>query len=58
MPIEIRELNIKVSVSQNQQEQGKDQTVPVGGQPMPDKDSLVSECVEQIMDILHNKEER
>lgn len=58
MPIEIRELNIRVSVNQNQQEQGKEQTATVAGQPMPDKDSLISECVEQIMDILHHKEER
>lgn len=58
MPIEIRELNIKVSVNQNQQEQSTEQTGSVGGQPMPDKDSLISECVEQIMDILHYKDER
>lgn len=58
MPIEIRELNVRVSVTQNQQEQGKDQTAPVGGQPMPDKDNLISECVEQVMDILQHKEER
>jgi hypothetical protein len=58
MPIEIRELNIKVSVNQNQQEQSTEQTASVGGQPMPDKDSLIGECVEQIMDILHNKDER
>ena len=58
MPIEIRELNIRVSVNQNQQEQSTEQTGSVGGQPMPDKDSLIAECIEQIMDILHNKEER
>jgi hypothetical protein len=58
MPIEIRELNIKVSVSQNQQEQDREQTASIGGQPMPDKDGLIAECVEQIMDILHHKEER
>lgn len=58
MPIEIRELNIRVSVNQNQQEQGTEQTASVAGQPMPDKDSLIAECVEQIMDILHHKEER
>jgi hypothetical protein len=30
----------------------------VAGQPIPDKDTLIAECVEQIMDILHLKEER
>ena len=58
MPIEIRELNVKVSVNQNQQEQGTEQIATVAGQPMPDKDTLIAECVEQIMDILHLKEER
>ena len=58
MPIEIRELNIRVSVNQNPQEQGAEQTASVAGQPMPDKDTLIAECVEQIMEILHNKEER
>lgn len=58
MPIEIRELNVRVSVSQNQQEQGAEQTASVAGQPMPDKDSLISECLEQIMEIIHNKKER
>jgi hypothetical protein len=58
MPIEIRELNVKVSVSQNQQEQTSEQSANVAGQPMPDKDTLISECVEQIMDIIHLKDER
>ncbi len=58
MPIEIRELNVKVSVSQNQQEQTSEQPANVAGQSMPDKDTLISECVEQIMDIIHLKDER
>ncbi len=58
MPIEIRELNVKVTVTQNPQEQGTEQTASVAGQPMPDKDTVVAECVEQLMDILHNKNER
>jgi hypothetical protein len=58
MPIEIRELNVRVSVNQNQQEQTTEQTTNISGQPMPDKDTLISECVEQIMDILHLKDER
>jgi len=58
MPIEIRELNIKVSISQNQQEQTTEQTANIAGQPMPDKDTLIAECVEQVMDIIHLKDER
>jgi hypothetical protein len=58
MPIEIRELNIKVSVSQNQQEQGN--TPPAGktGGDLPDKDEIISECVEQVMELLQLKNER
>lgn len=58
MPIEIRELNIKVSVSQNQQEQ--DSSPPAGstGSAVPDKDELISECVEQVMELLNMKNER
>ena len=58
MPIEIRELNIKVSVSQNQEEQG---SAPPSGSPgnaVPDKDELISECVEQVMELLKLKNER
>lgn len=58
MPIEIRELNIKVSVSHNQEEQG---SAPSAGSPasaMPDKDELISECVEQVMELLKLKNER
>lgn len=58
MPIEIRELNIKVSVSQNQPEQ--DSSPPAGspGQALPDKDELIAECVEQVMELLKLKNER
>lgn len=58
MPIEIRELNIKVSVSQNQEELGS--TPPTGsvGNALPDKDELISECVEQVMELLKLKTER
>jgi hypothetical protein len=58
MPIEIRELNIKVSVSQNQQEQG---STPPAGTPegaLPDKDEIIAECVEQVMELLKLKTER
>lgn len=58
MPIEIRELNIKVSVSQNQQEQD---SAPSAGSPassVPDKDEIISECVEQVMELLKLKNDR
>ena len=56
MPVEIRELNIRISVSQNQQEQAGD--TAGSRQPLPDKDSLISECMEQVAEMLNNKKER
>jgi hypothetical protein len=58
MPIEIRELNIKVSVSQNQQEEGKESAEKNAGGAAPDKDELISECVEQVMELIKMQKER
>jgi hypothetical protein len=58
MPIEIRELNIKVSVNRNQQEQN-DEAAPGGATgSMPNKDEIIAECVEQVMELLKLKNER
>ncbi len=59
MPIEIRELNIRVSVNQSPAEQdsksgGGGGSKGGGG----DKDEIIAECVEQILEILKNKNER
>ncbi|WP_186292549.1 DUF5908 family protein [Mucilaginibacter corticis] len=58
MPIEIRELNIRVSVNQSPAEQDS----PAGGGGAQgggaDKDQIIAECVDQIMEILKNKSER
>ena len=58
MPIEIRELNIRVSVSQNQQEQGS--TPASGGAPaeLRDKEELIAEVVEQVMELIKLRNER
>lgn len=55
MPIEIRELNIKVSVSRNQQET-PEKPLPMG--KLPPKDEIIAECVEQVMELLKKKNER
>jgi len=63
MPIEIRELHIKVSVNAPQQGQPAPQTQRPsqasgqGGQGGAQAD-LVAECVEQVVQILQNKAER
>ena len=59
MPIEIRELHIKVTV--NQQGASNESAPPAaennnaGGN---DKDGLVAQCVEQVLEIINNKKER
>ncbi len=58
MPIEIRELNIRVSVSRNQQEE---ESVPPPGtaqSELPDKEELIAECVEQVMELIKLRRER
>ena len=56
MPIEIRELNIRIHVNQNQPEQdGDTQKENAGGS---DKDEIIAECIEQVMELLKNKQER
>jgi hypothetical protein len=61
MPIEIRELNIRIHVNQNQPEQGTPPSaapVAAGNQPIPEKDELIAECIEQVMELLKFKQER
>ncbi|HBA65076.1 MAG: hypothetical protein CVV06_00835 [Gammaproteobacteria bacterium HGW-Gammaproteobacteria-10] len=62
MPIEIKELHIKVTV--NPPEEGSLRHEPdnggrggSAGKPV-DKDALIAECVEQVLQILQNKTER
>jgi hypothetical protein len=58
MPIEIRELLIRVTV--NQPEQASAETNPVTGQASDDKDkdAIITQCVEETLRIIHDEEER
>lgn len=61
MPIEIKELHIRVAVNaapeqKTQTGQGQPAAAPSGGGV--DKDAIVAECVEQVMQMLQNKRER
>lgn len=58
MPIEIRELNIRVSVNQSPAEQDSKPSGGGSGGGGADKDEIIAECVEQILEILKNKNER
>ncbi len=52
MPIEIRELIIKATVS------GEGNSAGSGGGSDDDKQAMIQECVDQVMEILKEKEER
>jgi hypothetical protein len=62
MPIEIRELHIKVSVTTPQSGQSSPGTGSSGGGSNNNaginKEEIVAACVEKVMEILHNKTER
>ena len=52
MPIEIRELHIKINVDENAV---RSETI---NHSQDRKDEIIEACVEQVMDILSKKEER
>ena len=53
MPIEIKELHIKINVNENTNPGVK----PASSSPNNEKDT-VAECVEQVMKIIERKKER
>lgn len=57
MPLEIKELHIRVTV--NQPELGS-QAVAGASAPVKedDKEALVRQCIEQVLDLIHAKQER
>lgn len=52
MPIEIKELHIKINVSDQNERNSQAQN------PEVDKDKLIEACVDQVMELLSKKEER
>ena len=57
MPIEIRELTIKVTVDQPSPKAQQSAGSTPGG-AKDDKDGILSQCVEQVLTIIQNKKER
>lgn len=57
MPIEIRELNIRVVVS-NEQNQGNQNGSSNTGIDRTAKKEIIAECIEQVMELLQQKKER
>jgi len=58
MPLEIKELHIKVTVNQPSQGQQSAAAAPSGGQADDDKDAIISQCVDEVLEIINNKKER
>ena len=58
MPVEIRELVIKVTVNQPSQGQQQSAAPSTGAKADDDKDAIISQCVDEILGIIENKKER
>jgi len=57
MPVEIKELHIRVTVNAAEGASSNQQP-PTGNNSDADRQTLIAECVEQVLDILQNKSER
>lgn len=58
MPIEIRELHIKVAVNGAPGQDGQQAAAPGGEAQQQTSQAIVAECVEQVLRILQNRMER
>lgn len=59
MPIEIRELHIRVAVNPEAQHQAPaPASGSAGGEAHLEKDAIVAECVEQVLQIIQSRKER
>lgn len=58
MPLEIRELHIRVNVNQPQSEEPKPAVSASDTKLNDDKEALIQQCIEQVMEIFNNKNER
>lgn len=55
MPIEIKELHIKINVDEGQEGSGNSLSTGIS---QSEKEKIIAACVEQVMEILSKKEER
>ena len=58
MPIEIRELHIKVAIAEGPEAAAAPPAPAQGGAAAPALDAIVAECVEQVLRILQHSKER
>lgn len=57
MPLEIKELHIRVTVNQPQPETDSSPAAQKS-EVKPDDQALIQQCVEQVLEIFNNKTER
>lgn len=58
MPVEIKELHIRVTVNAMEGSESEKQTGNAAKSSEGDRQALIAECVEQVLEILQNKSER
>jgi hypothetical protein len=58
MPLEIKELQIKVTVNQPEGQTANRANTSAGTQENEDKEKIINQCIDQVMEILNNKKER
>jgi hypothetical protein len=58
MPIEIKELHIRVTVNATDVKSSYQQADNSGKSSEGNRQAIISECVEQVLEILQNKSER
>jgi hypothetical protein len=61
MPIEIKELHIRVAVNSAAESKAPATQSPASGRQQSggaDQDSMITECVEQVLQILQDRSER
>ena len=57
MPIEIKELLVKVTVNEQQSNDSASAT-PVSQDARDEKKMLIQQCIDEVMDIINSKKER
>ena len=58
MPLEIKELYIKVTVNEPDSTGGAPAAASGKAPGKDDKDSLIAQCIEETLEILNNRKER
>ena len=57
MPIEIKELLVRVTVNE-QQSNNNASAVPAGQDAQDEKKIMIQQCIDEVMDIINSKKER